>query len=95
MKSKCVRSAATVTSSSTNVASKFYLVRKSGEEMKKEFSVSPERKYMSSVEIPAEQLEALKGIYNKFVYLILIAKISTCCQRKASQIFSRIDLMKV
>lgn len=69
-KSKCVRSAATVTSSSTNVASKFYLVRKSGEEMKKEFSVSPERKYMSSVEIPAEQLEALKGIYNKFVYLI-------------------------
>ncbi len=56
--------AATATTvSSTNVASKFYLVRKSGEENKKEFSVSPERKYMSSVEIPAEQLEALKGNY--------------------------------
>jgi hypothetical protein len=58
--------AATATTvSSTNVASKFYLVRKSGEENKKEFSVSPERKYMSSVEIPAEQLEALKGNYIK------------------------------
>ena len=61
----CVRAdgvTTTTTTMNSAVASKFYLLRKSGEDIKKEFSVSPERKYMSSVEIPAEQLEALKGI---------------------------------
>ena len=61
-KSTCIRTNGANSNTATAPMSKFYLVRKSGEENKKEFSVSPERKYMSSVEIPAEQLEALKGI---------------------------------
>lgn len=39
---------------------KYYLVNKSGS---KDLSVSPERKYLSSIEIPAEQLENVKMGY--------------------------------
>ena len=45
---------------SSITSSKYYVVNKSGGE-NNGFSASPERKYMSSVEIPAEQLEAFKG----------------------------------